>query len=165
MLQIQPGNLSPHLKASNWMRCCSQSVGAPTSVTGTDRRQLGCQRHGNRVYVDPIRPCGPHVPSRLRHRVLTADSSVEGAINTPHTPLHVLGPPVEGSNWVASDGPGIAQDNHHRRGILILDGRAVISRRYAIDWQQIKNGERFAGDPRINPPRKYNGRRSMFSCG
>jgi murein DD-endopeptidase MepM/ murein hydrolase activator NlpD len=29
-----------------------------------------------------------------------------------------------------------------------MDGRAVISRRYAIDWQQIENGARFSGDTR-----------------
>lgn len=38
-------------------------------------------------------------------------------------------------------------DNHHRRGILIFDGRPVISRRYAIDWKQIKDGVSFSGDP------------------
>jgi len=65
----------------------------------------------------------------------------EGAlIATHHTTLHVLGPPVEGANWLEADGPSNDQDNHHRRGIFIFDGRAVISRRYAIDWKQIKNG-------------------------
>jgi murein DD-endopeptidase MepM/ murein hydrolase activator NlpD len=58
----------------------------------------------------------------------------------------VLGPPVEGANWLAADGPSNDQDNHHRRGIFI-DSWAVISRRYAIDWKQIKNGAPFSGDP------------------
>jgi hypothetical protein len=45
-------------------------------------------------------------------------------------------------------GPSNDRDNHHRRGILIFDGRAVISRRYAIDWKQIKDDASFSGDPR-----------------
>jgi hypothetical protein len=89
------------------------------------------------------------IPGRLLHRVRTADSAVEGAvIATHHTELHVLGPPVEGANWLAADGPSNDEDNHHRRGVVILDGRAVDSRRYAIDWKQVRDGASFSGEPR-----------------
>jgi hypothetical protein len=75
------------------------------------------------------------VPGRLRHRIVTADDSVEGAIAGTHrTKLKVLVPPVRGTDWHASDGPSNDRDNHHRRGLLVLDGRPSISRRYAIDW-------------------------------
>ncbi len=90
-----------------------------------------------------------HIPDRLLHHVITTDSAAEGAvISTHYTTLHLLGPPLEGANWVADDGPSNDQDNHHRRGIFVLDGRAVISRRYAIDWEQIKDGATFSGDSR-----------------
>jgi len=90
-----------------------------------------------------------HIPDRLIHRVSTADSGVEGAvIATHHTELHVLGPPVEGADWIADDGPSNDPDNHHRRGLIIIDGRLVDSRRYAIDWKQIRDGASFSGDPR-----------------
>src|SRR5438046_7959165 len=90
-----------------------------------------------------------HIPDRLLHRVSTADSAGEGAvITTHHTELLVLGPPVEGANWLAADGPSNDQDNHHRRGVVILDGRAVDSRRYAIDWKQIRDSASFSGDAR-----------------
>jgi hypothetical protein len=90
---------------------------------------------------------GAHIPNRLSHRVVTADLSAEGAvIGTHHTSLLVLEPPVRGANWLADDGPSNDQDNHHRRGILVIEGRAQISRRYAIDWQQIENGRTFSGD-------------------
>jgi hypothetical protein len=90
-----------------------------------------------------------HVPDRLLHHVSTVDSAAEGAvIPTHHTELHVLGPPVEGANWLAADGPSNDHDNHHRRGVVILDGRAVDSRRYAIDWKQIKDSASFSGDAR-----------------
>jgi hypothetical protein len=90
---------------------------------------------------------GSRVPQKLRHRVVTADAMLEGAVTgTHHTELKVLGPPVQGSNWLASDAPSNDADNHHRRGIFIIDGNALISRRYAIDWTQVENGAPFSGD-------------------
>jgi hypothetical protein len=92
---------------------------------------------------------GSAVPDKLVHRLITTEASTRGAvIATRHTSLHVLGPPLEGPDWLAADGPSNDPDNHHRRGILIVDGRPVISRRYAIDWKQIKDGVSFSGDPR-----------------
>jgi hypothetical protein len=89
------------------------------------------------------------IPNRLTHRLSTADSEVEGTvISTHHTELNVLGPPVEGADWLAADGPSNDEDNHHRRGVIILDGRSVDSRRYAIDWKQIRDGASFSGDAR-----------------
>jgi hypothetical protein len=92
---------------------------------------------------------GAHVPKQLRHRVVTTDSAAEGAlIGTHQTELKVLGSPVQGSAWLASDAPSNDADNHHRRGIFVFDGRAVISRRYAIDWMRVKDGASFSGDAR-----------------
>ncbi len=92
---------------------------------------------------------GAHVPNRLLHHVMTTNVMAAGAdISTHHTALHVLGPALEGGNWAADDGPSNDRDNHHRRGIFVLDGRAAISRRYAIDWMQIKGGATFSGDSR-----------------
>jgi hypothetical protein len=97
---------------------------------------------------------GTHVPDRLIHRLSAAGSAVEGAVISTHsTELHVLGPPVEGAGWTADDGPSNDADNHHRRGVIVLDGRAVDSRRYAIDWKQQRNGAFLSGDP--NDVRSY----------
>lgn len=88
-----------------------------------------------------------HVPDHLLHRVITAQGAVEGAtISTHHTELHVLGPPVGGADWMADDGPSNDEDNHHRRGVIILAGQAVDSRRYAIDWKQVHDGASFSGN-------------------
>jgi hypothetical protein len=101
------------------------------------------------VFISVAFDRNSHLPDRLLHRVITTDSGVEGAaISTHYTTLHILGPPLAGANWVADDGPSNDQDNHYRRGIFVLDGRAVISRRYAIDWEQIKDGATFSGDSR-----------------
>jgi hypothetical protein len=92
---------------------------------------------------------GSHIPDRLLHRVTTAYAPEEGAvISTHHTELRVLGPPVERADWLAEDGPSNNQDNHHRRGVVIFDGQPVDSRRFAIDWKQVKDGAAFSGDAR-----------------
>jgi Peptidase family M23 len=89
------------------------------------------------------------VPNKLRHRIVVADSAVEGAvIGTHHTELKVLRGPLLGADWQASDAPSNDADNHHRRGILVVDGHALISRRYAIDWMQVEKGASFSGDAR-----------------
>jgi hypothetical protein len=75
------------------------------------------------------------VPNNLRHRLVTADDSIEGAVVSTHrTEIRVLAPPVRGTHWHAYDGPSNDRENHHRRGILVLDGRPSISRRFATDW-------------------------------
>jgi murein DD-endopeptidase MepM/ murein hydrolase activator NlpD len=87
------------------------------------------------------------MPKTLRHRVSSADSSIEGAvIGTRHTALKVLVPPVHGAEWQASDGPSNDRDNHHRRGLLVLDGRPTISRRFATDWFLKKDGRTYTGE-------------------
>ena len=92
---------------------------------------------------------GSHIPDKLLHRVTTPYAPEEGAvISTHHTELRVLGPPLEGADWLAEDGPSNGQDNHHRRGVVILNGLPVDSRRFAIDWKQVKDGAPFSGDAR-----------------
>jgi hypothetical protein len=112
--------------------------------TSDDRRQL--VGGGSVVLFMSIAfDRGAPVPNRLRHRVLTTGSAVEGAeIGTHHTELRVLGPPLTGLDWVARSGP--SNDSYHRRGILVFDGAAIIDRRYAIDWVRSRNGATFSGD-------------------
>ena len=116
---------------------------------GSDRTQRLVLQGGHCAiaYMSITFESGSRIPTRLVHQVSTADSAVEGAlIGTHHTKLRLLGPPLEGSNWLAEDGPSNDEDNHHRRGVVILDGAAVNSRRYAIDWKKTLNGASFSGD-------------------
>ena len=132
-----------------------QPIGTQSSTDGSsDLRQLGGGRSVV-VYLWIAREHGASVPNHLRQRVTTAEFVAEGAvIATHHRELLVLGPPVMGTNWLADDGPSNDPENHHRRGILVFQGRALISRRYAIDWQQSQNGKTFSGDASDN--RSYN---------
>ena len=92
---------------------------------------------------------GVRIPDRLLHHIVTSGGTAEGAvIGTRHMGLQILGPPIEGSNWIADDGPGNEPDNHHRRGLHVFDSKPVISERYAIDWEQVQNGASFSGDPK-----------------
>jgi len=101
------------------------------------------------VYLEVITDQHVPFPSRIIHRIIIDNDSIEGAtISTHNTILQVLSPPLEGANWIAADGPSNDVDNHHRRGVIILNGRAVDSRRYAIDWKKVKDGVSFSGDPR-----------------
>jgi len=134
-----------------------QTIGARASTDDSNPRQLSA---GATVIVFMWIPfdTGTQIPNRLGHRILTADSSVESAvIGSHHTELQVLGPPVQGPGWLASDGPSNDRDNHHRRGFLLMDGHPIISRRYAIDWKRMENGAAFAGNEREN--------RSYYSYG
>ena len=85
------------------------------------------------------------VPEKLSHRLHTDNGVADGpAIGTAHTRLRQLGPPVAGANWSASS--ATSNDSHHRIGLLVFDGRAQISRRFAIDWLQLEGGAIFSGD-------------------
>lgn len=88
---------------------------------------------------------GVAVPDELRHRVLLDNATAQGpAIGTRHTPLRVLAPPVAGADWIAANGPG--NHSHHRVGLIVDEGGAHLSRRYAIDWKQTRQGATFSGD-------------------
>jgi hypothetical protein len=125
-----------------------QLNGVPTPAAPAERILLGAGQSAI-VFISVAVDRQARMPTQLVHRLSTDDSAVEGAvIRTQHTVLQVLGPPVEGANWLAADGPGNDPDNHHRRGVLLLGGQAVDSRRYAIDWKQVWEGASFAGDAR-----------------
>ncbi|HEV7609079.1 MAG TPA: M23 family metallopeptidase [Steroidobacteraceae bacterium] len=86
------------------------------------------------------------VPTHLRHRVLTADNVAEGPVVGTQNLLRVLTSPVTGMHWLGSDAPSNDPENHHRRGVLVMEGRATIDRRFATDWKQVENGAPFSGD-------------------
>lgn len=87
------------------------------------------------------------IPLRVRHRVATTASVMEGAdVDTRHNDLRLLASPVRGAGWLASDGPSNDPSNHHRRGILAINGQVTVSRRFAIDWMIQKDHAIFSGD-------------------
>jgi hypothetical protein len=94
------------------------------------------------------------LPSRLLHRFVFTDTAVDGApIGTHNIGLAVLSPPVRGATWWASDGPGNAPGNHHRRGIFSVGGQIYNSRRFATDWFLRRDGKNVSGD--VHDTRSY----------
>ncbi len=92
------------------------------------------------------------IPPTLSHRVTLKDSDEPDTLSTETLPIAiegkpvvVIGPPLEGDDWVALNGP--SNSSVHRRAILPLQGRSFISQRFAIDWVQVyPDGELFRGD-------------------
>jgi hypothetical protein len=125
-----------------------QPLGGKTFSDPKDRLVIGDGQSAI-VFMSIAFDRSSHIPDRLLHRVATAYAPEEAAvISTHHTELRVLGPPVEGADWLAEDGPSNDQDNHHRRGVVILNGQPVDSRRFAIDWKQVKDGAPSSGEAR-----------------
>jgi murein DD-endopeptidase MepM/ murein hydrolase activator NlpD len=92
---------------------------------------------------------GVEVPRHLRQEVQTsAGSIIAEPIGTRHDALQALGPPLTGRTWLAET--GLSNDNGHRRGYVLLQGRPVTSRRYAFDWVKVEDGVPFKGDRQVN---------------
>ena len=98
------------------------------------------------------------VPDLLDHRVISsfvspppgAPSSLqESLIQVPtvrHRPI-VLGPPVGGGDWYASEGC-CDPATHHRGGLISINGRMLVPQRFAIDWYRLDASHRaWVGDP------------------
>ncbi|MDP9227402.1 MAG: M23 family peptidase, partial [Actinomycetota bacterium] len=129
-----------------------QPVGVQAGAGASDAHRQLAAGGSIILFVSIAFEQGARVPTTLRHRVHTSEYVAEGAvIGTHHTELRVLGPPLTGAEWRVGSGP--SNDSYHRRGILVFDGRALISRRYAIDWTQMDKGATFSGDDL--DPRSY----------
>lgn len=85
-------------------------------------------------------------PLRLQHRIRSGGEFTMGPVIdvAPRQALRRLGPPLKGSDWVPANNAGA--DDHHRVGLLAVDGAARIARRYAIDWKRQRGGAWFDGD-------------------
>jgi pimeloyl-ACP methyl ester carboxylesterase len=102
------------------------------------------------------------IPAALHHRLFfkshSAENSeevvIEGARVTVNrkAPL-VLSPPLRGEGWVAAEGP--SDDNHHRRNIFVIGGKARIPARFAIDWTRIGADGRLVHGDRANNANWY----------
>ena len=96
------------------------------------------------------------VPASITHRISVkigdypeAYSVVTLPTSVNKNPVVVISPPLTGTDWVAANGP--SNTSQHRRALILIDGRAYISQRFAIDWVQMKAyGKTYTGDPGDN---------------
>lgn len=111
------------------------------------------------VFIELTFASEAEVPDRIVHRLIgegaTNPGSTEPApieylmvpwdISTRTTP--VIGPPLEGDNWVVINGC-CSVAGAHRPAVQTVNGALIDSQRFAIDWMQIgDNGMFFDGDP------------------
>ncbi|MFC4948302.1 M23 family metallopeptidase [Pseudonocardia sp. GCM10023141] len=97
-------------------------------------------------------------PAALVHRIASTIVAPGGGagkpieadvapITTGKKPAVVLGPPVRGGQWYASDGC-CADDTHHRRGLAPINGQFLVAQRFAIDWYLLDDQHvTWTGDP------------------
>jgi hypothetical protein len=92
-------------------------------------------------------PGSTSVPTALTHRVTGSvgggpTTEVDaGSVAVSTAPAPVLGPPLQGGPWYASDGCCV-DDTHHRRGLAPMNGRMLVPQRYAIDWYLLDDQHR-----------------------
>jgi hypothetical protein len=112
------------------------------------------------VVLEPDQP----LPKALLHRVVTAGAEVrltaavkpanEGTVQTTQTggqvalstrPAPLIGPPLEGTGWVAFN--GCCKEVPHRRAGIPVNGALYVSQRFAIDWVKVdENSQQSNGD-------------------
>ncbi|MDB4893024.1 MAG: hypothetical protein JWL61_4879, partial [Gemmatimonadetes bacterium] len=111
------------------------------------------------AFLDVRAPSASTLPEHIRHRVTflpitpangSLQSIVEGERITMNRSVGTaLGPPLEGSGWIASH--GLSNASSHRRTLLAIDGKARIAQRFAVDWTRVgADGQVFRGDPAKN---------------
>jgi len=114
------------------------------------------------VWLDVTVQRKADLPRALEHRVLASTLPPPGGqsfeffslvarVSLRTAPPLRLGPPVRGGNWVAAE--GCCDDpTHHRRGLLVVDGKQVVPQRFAIDWITLDQQHRaWVGDPPACP--------------
>lgn len=91
------------------------------------------------------------IPASIQHRVSVMlgdypdELSVETNPLTVHTGPILITPPLRGDHWLAANGP--SNTSGHRRALIPINGHAVISQRFAIDWVKLGNdGQTYHGD-------------------
>jgi murein DD-endopeptidase MepM/ murein hydrolase activator NlpD len=71
---------------------------------------------------------------------------IEAESYVPEANAVVMGPPLRGTKWVAADGCCTAE--RHVRAVLPINGKLVISQRFAIDWEKLDDQNRiYVGNP------------------
>jgi biotin carboxyl carrier protein len=99
------------------------------------------------------------VPQALRHRLYfraddaggeRGDSVIEGGrVAILKSASLVIGPPLRGAGWLATNGP--SNMSGHRRALIVLDGKARIPQRFATDWVKLgSDGKLFHDSPKEN---------------
>lgn len=128
--------------------------GAPSDLA--DKRTIGGGMRAV-VFLLVTFSSSNDVPVALRHRLFFKSDVLNGEERSVDTervivqrkPPLVVGSPVRGDGWLASN--GMSNTSSHRRTLLVVNGKARIAQRFATDWTRIgADGLAFRGDPSKN---------------
>jgi hypothetical protein len=106
------------------------------------------------LFLNVILAPGAPIPHKLSHRVAIQasaappgqrDISESGAtIAVDREAVIEIGPPLRGEQYISAD--SCCDAVRHTRAAMPIDGRAWISQRYAVDWEQLTaNGTVYTG--------------------
>ncbi|MFZ3247001.1 MAG: M23 family metallopeptidase [Candidatus Acidiferrales bacterium] len=91
------------------------------------------------------------VPAAIQHRITAKLGDYPEELSVETDPLAVrtgpivITPPLRGDHWLAANGP--SNTSGHRRALIPINGRAIISQRFAIDWVKLgDDGQTYHGD-------------------
>lgn len=112
------------------------------------------------VFFDTTLARTPKIGMKLRH-VIRVDGADTPNGKATRTELHpdalatdrreplIIGAPLQGAGWLAAN--ALSNTADHRRTIAVVNGRARIAQRYAIDFVQLDaKGRAYSGDPARN---------------
>ena len=147
-IDIVAGDASKKVLAS-YAGAKLDSAMARPGLTVTDKSQMAPGTMGV-VFLWATVDNVSDVPAVIRERlVVTVGENLPDTMLTP--PIRVghgavtITSPLRGEHWLAANGPSATSG--HRRALVVIDGRAVIAQRFAIDWVRLHdNGKTFEGD-------------------
>jgi len=111
------------------------------------------------IFLEVSTPASGPPPARLSHRLRFASERpdvpasrrvIDGpVVDVSRVPPLRLARPLKGGGWLAANAMSNRAD--HRRTIAVVDGKARIAQRFAIDFVQLDvNGRAFVGNPASN---------------
>jgi len=111
------------------------------------------------LFLHVILESGAPIPNQITHRVTLRAAAAPpghqelietgGATTVDRQPVVVIGPPLQGSGYISAD--SCCDATRHTRAVLPIDGRASISQRMAVDWEQVDSERRIYAGPREKP--------------
>ena len=110
--------------------------------TSADSMPTGTQ---SVLFVHLILPPGAAIPKSLSHRITVnvhnqniVEAGGDTGVNA--RAVAVVGPPLRGRNYISAD--SCCDAVRHTRAALPINGRVWVSQRYAVDWEQLDDGNR-----------------------
>jgi Peptidase family M23 len=97
------------------------------------------------LFLNVILASGATIPRELSHRVAFQASAAPpehqemnqegGTISVDRRAVVQIGPPLRGEGYISAD--SCCDATRHTRAALPINGRAWLSQRYAVDWEQL----------------------------